>query len=82
LSFDAGSRPRLARKARLRPDPLSGATLLVYPEAALLLNGSAAAILARCDGRTVAAIAADLDAPVVDVLELLIALGERALVKP
>jgi pyrroloquinoline quinone biosynthesis protein D len=50
--------PKLARKARLRHDGLSGATFLLYPERGLRLNDSAAAILALCDGhRSMAEIA-------------------------
>jgi hypothetical protein len=75
------SRPRLARKARTRHDPLSGRTLLLYPEHGLVLNDSAAAIVALCDGRRVDDIARDLAAPLADVVELLAALGERGLVR-
>ena len=74
------SRPRLARKARLRPDPLGGGTLLLYPEHGLELNDSAAAILALCDGRSVGAIVEALAAPADDVLAFLEVLGERGLV--
>jgi coenzyme PQQ biosynthesis protein PqqD len=76
----AESRPRLARQARLRRDPLGGGILLLYPEHGLVLNDSAAAILERCDGRRVAEIATGLVAPLADVLELLTTLAERGLV--
>jgi DNA-binding MarR family transcriptional regulator len=79
--LSADSRPRLAPKARLRTDRLTGETLLLYPEHGLILNPSAAAILRLCDGRSVGDIAAELAAPVSDVLELLAALSERGLVK-
>jgi pyrroloquinoline quinone biosynthesis protein D len=47
-------RPRLASRARLRFDPPSNQHLLVFPEAALVLNETAAAALSLCDGeRTV-----------------------------
>ena len=72
--------PRLARKARLRLDPPSGRTLLLYPEHGLELNDSAAAILALCDGRRVDDIARGLAAPLADVLAFLDRLGERGLV--
>jgi pyrroloquinoline quinone biosynthesis protein D len=72
--------PRLARKARLRPDPPSGRTLLLFPEHGLELNDSAAAILALCDGRPAAEIARTLAAPLDDVLAFLDRLGERGLV--
>jgi coenzyme PQQ biosynthesis protein PqqD len=81
-ALSADSRPRLARKARLRTDRLTGETLLLYPEHGLILNPSAAAILRLCDGRSVGDIAAELAAPLADVLELLAALSERGLVKP
>jgi pyrroloquinoline quinone biosynthesis protein D len=78
LSID--SRPRLARKARLRTDRVTGETLLLYPEHGLILNASAAAIMRLCDGRAVSDIASALDAPVGDVLELLTTLHDRGLV--
>ncbi len=43
-------RPRLAAKARLRWDPVEKKEMLVFPEAALMLNDSATAILKLCDG--------------------------------
>ena len=53
------ARPALSPRARLRPDRQTGKTLLLYPEAGLALNATAAATLALCDGaRTVAEIAA------------------------
>jgi hypothetical protein len=76
----ADSRPQLARKARLRTDPVTGETLLLYPEHGLVLNPSAAAILRLCDGRSAGEIAAELAAPLGDVLEFLGALGDRGLV--
>jgi len=42
--------PRLAAKARLRWDPEEKRHMLVFPEAALLLNDTAVAILKLCDG--------------------------------
>ncbi len=57
MSPDA--RPALAPRARLREDRQTGRTLLLYPEAGLALNGTAAATLQLCDGaRTLAEIAA------------------------
>jgi pyrroloquinoline quinone biosynthesis protein D len=53
------SRPRIAAKARLRHDKVENKTLLVFPEAALALNPTAAAVLELCDGaRTVPEIVA------------------------
>jgi pyrroloquinoline quinone biosynthesis protein D len=44
------SRPRLASKARLQWDKVEKRQMLVFPEAAMLLNESATAILKLCDG--------------------------------
>jgi pyrroloquinoline quinone biosynthesis protein D len=53
--------PQLAAHARLQPDQLSGATMLLYPEGALVLDEAAEAIARRCDGsRTIDAIAGEL----------------------
>jgi hypothetical protein len=79
-ALSADSRPRLARKARLREDRIAGETLLLYPEHGLVLNPSAAAIVRLCDGRSVRDIASELSAPLDDVLELLDALSDRGLV--
>ncbi|HEY0990981.1 MAG TPA: pyrroloquinoline quinone biosynthesis peptide chaperone PqqD [Kofleriaceae bacterium] len=79
-ALSADSRPHLARKTRLRADPLSGDTLLLYPEHGLVLNPSAAAILRLCDGRSVRDIADELAAPLDDVLEFLTTLRDRGLV--
>ena len=48
--ISASSQPRLAAKARLRWDNVEKRHLLVFPEAALLLNETAVAILKLCDG--------------------------------
>jgi coenzyme PQQ biosynthesis protein PqqD len=45
-----GTRVRLARKARLRHDRLSGKTMLLYPERGLELSATAAAIAEACAG--------------------------------
>jgi len=79
-ALSADSRPQLARKARLRTDRVSGETLLLYPEHGLVLNPSAAAILRLCDGRSIRDIAAELTAPLDDVLEFLAAMSDRGLV--
>lgn len=42
--------PHLAAKARLRWDPVEKRHMLVFPEAALMLNDTAVAILKLCDG--------------------------------
>jgi pyrroloquinoline quinone biosynthesis protein D len=47
---------------RLQWEPAQEAHVLLYPEGMVQLNGSAGAILTRCDGqRTVAQIVADLE---------------------
>jgi len=43
-------RPQLSPKARLRWDNVEKRHMLVFPEAALMLNETAAAILKLCDG--------------------------------
>ena len=48
IGLDA--RPRLAAKARLRLDKVSGKMLLLYPERGLALNETGAEILGLCDG--------------------------------
>lgn len=79
--MNARTRPVLAKKAKLRRDPISGQMLLLYPERGLVLNDSAAAIVHLCDGREAGDIARTLEAPLADVLGLLDALFERGLVK-
>jgi pyrroloquinoline quinone biosynthesis protein D len=55
------ARPRLASKARLVKDRVSGQPLLLYPEGVLWLNATAAAIVGLCDGhRTLTEIVAEL----------------------
>ncbi len=63
---DLESRPALAPGVRLQADPVSGATVLLYPEGVLELNESAQAITAHCDGEwtvrdIVAALSAEYD---------------------
>ncbi|HXY33719.1 MAG TPA: pyrroloquinoline quinone biosynthesis protein PqqE [Planctomycetaceae bacterium] len=61
MSDRSDDRPALARKTRLRRDPLTGEPLLLFPEGVLRLNRSGSAILALCDGRLSGrAIAAEL----------------------
>ena len=55
-------KPAIARGMRLQWEPAQDAHVLLYPEGMVKLNGSAAAILSRCDGvRTLADIVADLE---------------------
>jgi pyrroloquinoline quinone biosynthesis protein D len=61
--IDAGARPRLAPKARLREDRVTGRKLLLYPERGLALNETAVAIIELCTGEvTVAEIVDQLTA--------------------
>lgn len=43
--------PKLWRMARLQFDPVRQRSVLLYPEGAVLLNDTGAAILELCDGR-------------------------------
>jgi coenzyme PQQ biosynthesis protein PqqD len=57
VTLSTGSRPRLAKKARLRFDRKSDRFLLLYPERGLVLNPTAADVLQLCTGEhTVATI--------------------------
>lgn len=82
------ARPALWRLARLDFDPVRQRRVLLYPEGAMILNDSGAAIVELCDGRrTVAEIAAELSARyggadlLADVAEYLDALDARELVR-
>jgi pyrroloquinoline quinone biosynthesis protein D len=58
----AGARPALGHGLRLQWEPAQEAHVLLFPEGQVRLNGSAGAIMTRCDGvRTVAEIVADLE---------------------
>lgn len=84
-------RPRLNPKARLRWDEMGKRHMLVFPEAALVLNDTAPEILKLCDGeRTVEAIVKALvdrftgaDPAVIeaDVMEFLARLKARGLLE-
>ena len=61
MPLSAGSIPTLWRLARVTFDPVRQQKVLVYPEGAMLLNDTGAAILELCDGqRTIHDIAAIL----------------------
>ena len=63
MSLSPASRPALWRLARLNYDPVRARHVLLYPEGAVLLNETGAAILSLCDGsRTLAEIAGELGA--------------------
>ena len=56
------ARPAIASGKRLQWEAAQEAHVLLYPEGMVKLNGSAGAIMSRCDGvRTVAEIVADLE---------------------
>ena len=60
--IDDGARPGIARGMRLQWEPAQEAHVLLYPEGMVKLNGSAGAIMSRCDGvRSVTDIVADLE---------------------
>jgi pyrroloquinoline quinone biosynthesis protein D len=86
VALTAGSRPRLWRLARLDFDRVRQRRVLLYPEGAMFINDTGAAILELCDGtRTIGEIArtlgeryhAEVDA---DVLEYLAGMAQRDLV--
>src|SRR5918997_1552571 len=43
-------RPQLRRGVRTGTDPLSGETVLLFPEGVLIMNETAAAVVRHCDG--------------------------------
>jgi pyrroloquinoline quinone biosynthesis protein D len=56
------ARPAIPQGLRLQWEPAQEAHVLLYPEGMVKLNGSAGAIMSRCDGaRTVADIVADIE---------------------
>jgi coenzyme PQQ biosynthesis protein PqqD len=84
----AASRVRLAAKARLQRDRVSGKLFLLYPERGLELSDSAARIVAAvADDKTVAAIVDELAAASgeprgrieTEVIDFLRALDDRGL---
>jgi pyrroloquinoline quinone biosynthesis protein D len=61
-ALSGAERPAIAHGMRVQWEPAQEAHVLLYPEGMVQLNGSAGAILTRCDGqRTVAQIVADLE---------------------
>ena len=88
MSLGPDARPALWRLARLEFDPVRQRRVLLYPEGAMLLNDTGAAILELCDGkRTLAEIAGELGTRYggadvgADVAEYLSALEARELVR-
>src|SRR5215218_616072 len=87
MSLGPESVPRLWRLARLDYDPVRQRHILLYPEGAVLLNDTGAAILELCNGtRTVSQIVtilteryeADVSA---DITEYLDRMADRELVR-
>jgi len=61
MPLSAASRPKLWKFARVQFDEARQRNVLQYPEGAVLLNDTAAEVLALCDGRrTISDIAAAL----------------------
>src|SRR5881409_3768913 len=90
LPLSSGTRPRLAAKARVQTDKISGKLALLYPEGVLLLNPTGATIVELCDGQhTVAGVVTELatrynltaDRLSGDVTEYLGRLRERGLLE-
>lgn len=87
MTLTGQSRPKLWKFARVQFDEARQRNVLQYPEGAVLLNDTAAEILALCDGtRTLAEVAAVLKerygADVLDdVQSYLSQLAERELVR-
>jgi len=54
------ARPSLAKGVRVQIDPITGKSVLLYPEGIVELNETAHEILFRCDGRTVGEIVREL----------------------
>jgi pyrroloquinoline quinone biosynthesis protein D len=60
--FAPSARPAVAHGMRLQYEPAQECHVLLYPEGMVKLNGSAGAIMSRCDGvRTIGDIVADLE---------------------
>jgi len=60
--IDGRLKPAIAHGMRLQWEQAQGAHVLLYPEGMVKLNGSAGAIMSRCDGmRTVSDIVQDLE---------------------
>ena len=85
-----GARVRMTAKAMVRTDKITGKAMLLYPEGALELNPTGAAIVELCDGQRtfaqmVAALAVMYNAPAeklgVDVAGYIGRLRERGLVE-
>lgn len=87
MALTASSIPTLWRVARLDFDNVRQQHVLLYPEGAVLLNETGAAILELCDGRrSITAIAKILEERyqcdvTADITEYLSSLAERELIR-
>jgi pyrroloquinoline quinone biosynthesis protein D len=91
MSVDDAWRPRLASRARLKFDPIEQQEMLLFPEAALALNETGAAIVRLCDGaRSINEIVdqlskkydkADRDALMREVMDFLATIRARGLLQ-
>ena len=87
MALDPSSVPTLWRLAKLDFDRVRQQHVLLYPEGAVMLNESGAAILELCDGcRSIGAIAQELGERyncdvLADVTEYLSQLEERELIR-
>jgi len=91
MTADDAWRPRLAARARLKFDPIAKQEMLLFPEAALALNETGAAIVRLCDGaRSIDKIVdqlleqfrgADRDALMREVIEFLDTIRVRGLLQ-
>lgn len=87
MALTASSIPTLWRVARLDFDKVRQQHVLLYPEGAVLLNETGAAILELCDGqRSITAIAKILEERyqcdvTADITEYLSSLAERELIR-
>ncbi len=84
--LDGSHRPTLASGVRLHRDQVRERDVLLFPEGALVLNDTAAAVIALCDGRrTIDEIAAALSEQYGgadvrdDVAELVAGIAEQGL---
>jgi pyrroloquinoline quinone biosynthesis protein D len=87
MTLEMNTIPKLWRMARLQFDPVRQRHVLLYPEGAVLLNDTGAAILELCNGDNTVAQIVDLlreryQADVrADVLEYLSNMTQRELVR-
>jgi len=87
MALTPASIPSLWRLARLNFDPVRQQHVLLYPEGAMMLNESGAAILELCDGqRSISQIAKILDERyhcdvLADVTEYLSQLEEKEFIR-